>query len=86
MTKTDPKIDFSTFVLSLTSSVQVHLGLVQNPATQKTSTDLVAARHTIDILGILKDKTKGNLTQEEERLLDYILYDLRIKFVEINKE
>lgn len=79
-------IDFTTFVLSLASSAQVHLGTIPNPATNKTETDVVAARQTIDILGVIKEKTKGNLTNDEERLLEYVLYDLRMKFVEKDKK
>lgn len=80
------QIDFTTFILSLASSAQVHLGLIPNPVSAKTETDTTAARQTIDILDILKQKTKGNLSGDEERLLDYILYDLRMKFVEVSKK
>lgn len=79
-------IDFTTFILSLASSIQIHLGLIENPATKKTDTDMVAARQTIDILGMLKEKTKGNLSNEEERLMEYVLYDLRMKYVELSKK
>ena len=84
--KSSLPIDFMTFILSLVSSAQIHLGLIPNPVTQKTESDLRAARQMIDILDILKEKTKGNLTNDEERLIDYVLYDLRMKFVELNKE
>lgn len=79
------QIDFTTFVLSLVSSTQVHLGLIANPVTGKQEKDMLAARQSIDILDMLKEKTKGNLAGEEERLLDYVLYDLRMKYVELNK-
>ncbi len=79
-------IDFTTFVLSLVSSAQVHLGLIPNPVTQKSESNLEAARQTIDIIAVLKDKTKGNLTNDEGRLLEYVLYDLRMKFVELSKK
>jgi len=79
-------IDFNTFVLSLVSSAQVHLGLIPNPVTKQTETNIEAARQTIDIIAVMKDKTKGNLTADEERLLDYCLYDLRMKFVDMNKK
>ncbi|MFH1873902.1 MAG: DUF1844 domain-containing protein [Pseudomonadota bacterium] len=79
-------LDFSTFFLSLASSVQVHLGLIPNPATNKSEKDLTIARQTIDIMNMLKEKTKGNLSGDEQRLVDYILYDLQMKFVEVNKE
>jgi len=83
--KSSLPIDFMTFILSLVSSAQIHLGLIPNPVTQKTESDLRAARQMIDILDILKEKTKGNLTNDEERLIDYVLYDLRMKFVEMSK-
>jgi len=79
------EIDFMTFVLSLASSVQVHMGLLPNPSTDKQEKNMELAKQTIDILGMLQDKTKGNLNKEEERLLESLLYDLRMKYVEINK-
>lgn len=78
-------IDFTTFILSLVSSAQVHLGLIPNPVTKKQEPNMEAARQTIDIIDVLKEKTKGNLTGDEERLLEYVLYDLRMKYVEMNK-
>jgi hypothetical protein len=80
-----PAIDFSTFVLSLSHSALVHLGDAPMPDGQVTERDLALARQTIDLLAILQDKTRNNLTGEEERLLDQALYDLRIRFVEISK-
>lgn len=79
-----PPIDFLTFVLSLASSAQVHLGLIPNPVTGKPEKSLDLAKQTIDILGVLQEKTKGNLTKDEERLLEGVLYDLRMKYVELN--
>lgn len=81
-----PAIDFTTFVLSLVSSTQVHLGLIENPVSKKKEPDMLAARQSIDILDMLKEKTKGNLSNEEERLVEYVLYDLRMKYVELNKK
>lgn len=78
-------IDFSTFVLSLASSAQVHLGALPNPVTGKSERDLELAKQTIDILGMLEGKTKGNLSAEEEQLLSSLLYDLRVMFVEIQR-
>ena len=76
-------IDFYTFVLSLGSSAFVHLGDAPHPETgQPAEPDLLVAKQTIDILAMLREKTKGNLTPEEERLLDTLLTDLRIRFVE----
>ncbi len=75
-------IDFATFVLSLASSTQVHLGAVPNPATGAQEKDLGLARQTIDILGMMQDKTKGNRTPEEDRLLEHILFDLRMMYMQ----
>jgi len=80
-----PAIDFSTFVLSLSHSALVHLGDAPLPDGDVSEQDLQLARQTIDLLGILQEKTRNNLTGEEERLLDQALYDLRVRFVEIAK-
>ena len=80
-----PEIDFATFVLSLATSAQVHLGIIANPATGKKESDLTLAKQTVDILGILQEKTKGNLSDEENRLVEHVLYDLRMIYVEKNK-
>ena len=79
-------IDFSTFCISLGTSAMVNLGAVTNPETNETSINLPLAKQSIDILGILKDKTVGNLTPEEGRLLDNLLFDLRMAFVEASKK
>ncbi|MFH0799601.1 MAG: DUF1844 domain-containing protein [Pseudomonadota bacterium] len=80
-----PEINFLTFVLSLATSAQVHLGVVPNPVSGKEEKDMGAAKQTIDILGILQEKTKGNLSDDEDRLLQHVLYDLRMMYVEKNK-
>jgi Domain of unknown function (DUF1844) len=80
-----PPIDFPTFILSLATSAQVHLGAIPNPATGKEERNLSIAKETIDLLGMLQEKTKGNLTPDEERLFDHVLYDLRMMYVERNK-
>jgi len=80
-----PAIDFSTFVLSLSHSALVHLGDAPSPDGQPEERDLSLARQTIDLLAILQEKTRNNLTGEEERLLDQALYDLRVRFVEVSK-
>jgi hypothetical protein len=79
-----PAIDFSTFVLSLSHSALVHLGDAPSPDGE-AGRDLALAKQTIDLLGILQEKTRNNLSGEEERLLDQVLYDLRVRFVEISK-
>ncbi len=76
-----PKIDFATFIFSLNSSVFVQLGLLEDPATGQKEKNLPMAKQTIDILGMLEEKTRGNLTKEEENMLKNILYDLRILYV-----
>ncbi len=76
-----PPVNFSTFILSLNSSALVHLGELPMPGGDTCNKDLNLARHSIDVLAMLQEKTKGNLTEEEEKLLQHILYDLRMKFV-----
>ena len=72
---------FSTFVLSLSTSALVHLGELPDPITNTKEINLQLAKQTISIIEMLKEKTKGNLTKEEESLLDNVLYDVRLKFI-----
>ena len=76
------EIDFSTFVIGLSAQALAHLGEIPDPMHQAVRVDLEAARQVIDILGLLRDKTKGNLDHAEGPLLEGILYDLRMKYVE----
>ena len=76
-----PEINFSTFVFSLSSSALLHFGEIPDPATGTKQTNLPMAKHTIDMLGMLEEKTKGNLTDDEAQLLNNILYDLRMRYV-----
>ncbi|MBN1255705.1 MAG: DUF1844 domain-containing protein [Deltaproteobacteria bacterium] len=76
-----PEVNFSTFVYSLSTSVLVHLGEIPEPISEKMDKNLPLAKQTIDILGILQEKTKGNLTPDEENLLNSFLYDLRMRYV-----
>ncbi len=76
-----PKIDFSMFIFSLNSSVLVNLGVLEDPVTRQKTKNLDAAKQTIDILAMLEEKTKGNLTNQEEEMLKHILYDLRMIYV-----
>ena len=76
-----PEIDFSSFVFSLSTSALLHLGEVPDPVTGKTEKDLPLAKQTIDILGMLQDKTRGNLTADEGKLLENLLADLRWRYV-----
>jgi uncharacterized protein DUF1844 len=77
-----PDINFTTFVVSLSTQALMHLGEIPDPITNQPERDLPAAQHVIDILGMLQDKTRGNLDHDEEGLLRSILFDLRMKYVE----
>jgi hypothetical protein len=77
-----PEVSLATFVLSLSSSALVHLGEVPDPETQSVQVDLPLAKQVIDTLGMLQDKTRGNLDSDEERLLKTVLYDLRMRYVQ----
>jgi hypothetical protein len=82
MTDAKGAIDFYTFVLSLGSSAFIHLGDAPSPETGELSRpDLGLAKQTIDILVMLREKTRGNLTAEEEKFLENLLTDLRLRFV-----
>ena len=78
-------ITFSTFILSLNTAALIHLGELPDPITQKKKVNLLLAKQTIDTLEMLKEKTKGNLTIDEEKLLDTILYELKLKFIKISE-
>lgn len=80
-----PAPTFATFVLSLSTSALLQLGLIEDPSGQKPEPDLALARHTIDILEVLRDKTRGNLEEQEEQLLTQVLHDLHMRFVEAQK-
>jgi len=76
-----PEIDFSHFIFSLSTSVLIQLGEVQDPFTQKATKNLPLAKQTIDLIAMLKEKTKGNLTPEEGKIIENLLYDLRMRYV-----
>lgn len=78
-------LDFSFFVTTLGIQTSIFLGILENPITKKKEEDLTQAKFIIDTLSLLKEKTKGNLTQEEATLLDNILYELQIQYVEKTK-
>ena len=78
-----PGIDFHTFVLSLGSSALLHLGELERPGSGGPEKNLTLAKHTIDILGMLQEKTRGNLSPAEDKLMESLLYDLRLKYVEL---
>jgi hypothetical protein len=74
-------IDFPSYVISYYTQGMVLLGEVPNPYTKKMEEDVDAARHTIDILSMLEQKTKGNLSKDEQQLLESVIYELRLKFM-----
>jgi hypothetical protein len=77
-----PPIDFYTFLFSLGSSAAIHLGDAPHPESGAPAENLLLAKQTIDILGMLEEKTRGNLTPDEAKLLDSLLYDLRLRYVQ----
>lgn len=80
-----PEINFATFVISLCSSALIHLGIAPDPITGEQQKDLAIAKQTIDMLAMLQEKTRGNLTEEEAQLLESMLYDLRMRYVAESK-
>jgi hypothetical protein len=77
-----PPVDFATFILSIVTSAMVSLGEAKAPDGE-THLDLPLARQMIDLIAMLQDKTRGNLSGEEERLINQVLFDLRMKFIEV---
>jgi len=75
------ELGFSTFILSLSTSALVHLGELPDPVTNEKGMNLQLAKQTISVIELLKEKTKGNLNAEEEKLIDTVLYDVRLKYV-----
>lgn len=74
-------IDFTSYILGYYTQGLVLLGEVPNPYTNKTEEDLQAARHIVDLLGMLQEKTKGNLSADEAQLLESVLYELRMRYM-----
>ena len=81
-----PEINFSTFVIGLSTQALMHLGEISNPMSGQVEIDVPTAKQMIDILGLLKEKTRGNLNASEDRLMEDILFDLRMKYVEAVKK
>ena len=80
-----PPVDFSGLIVSLAQAAMMHLGQLPDPKTGERRRDMELARHTIDTIAMLKDKTRGNLSEEEQKLLDHTLTDLRLAYVQLNK-
>lgn len=81
---THAELNFSTFIMGLTTQALMHLGEIAEPG-QANAPDLAAAKQMIDLLGILREKTTGNLDPDEEQLLATMLYDLRMRYVEVSR-
>jgi Domain of unknown function (DUF1844) len=81
-----PELNVSTFVISLSTQALMHLGEIGNPISGKVETDVPVAKQMVDILAMLRDKTRGNLDPNEDRLMEDILFDLRMKYVEAVKK
>ncbi len=76
-----PEVTFTSLIFSLSSSALYHFGEIADPQTGEKKKDLTLAKHAIDTIAMLKEKTKGNLTQEEEKFIDSVLTDLRWRYV-----
>lgn len=81
-----PKLDFTTFVLSVSSAAFMGLGLTPRPGSKESKIDLELARHNIDLLELISQKTKGNLSADESKLLESLLYETRMRFVDVQKK
>ncbi len=81
-----PEVTFMAFIMSLNTSAMFHLGEIADPATGEKLIDFSLARHAIDTLALLQEKTKGNLDGDEEEMLKNILYDVKIRFVQVVKD
>jgi len=76
-----PEINFPTFIFSLNSSALVNLGVIEDPASNQKAKNLPLAKQTIDILGMMEEKTQGNLSDDEANMLKTMLYELRMLYV-----
>jgi len=81
-----PEVTFMAFVMSLNTSALFHLGEIADPVTGEKLIDLSLARHAIDTLALLKDKTRGNLNDDETEMLKNVLYDVKLRFVAVAKD
>ena len=81
----DPNTSFASFVMSLAATAAVHLGDLADPMTGQTRVDVAYAGHIIDLLAMLQQKTVNNLDAEEAQLLEQVIYELRLRFVDVSK-
>jgi len=79
----EPELSFTAFILSLASTAAIHFGDLADPVSgEQAELNLEGARQMIEILGLLEQKTRGNLTAEERQILEQVLYELRLRFVD----
>jgi len=83
--KSLPPMDFGSFILSLAETALFHLGLIKIPGSDEPRKDIQAARQTIDLLALLEEKTRGNLTENEQKIMAETLFQLRMAFVQASK-
>ncbi|MBW1681088.1 MAG: DUF1844 domain-containing protein [Deltaproteobacteria bacterium] len=76
-----PEVNFTSLIFSLSSSALFHLGEVADPQTGEKKQDLPLAKHAIDTIAMLREKTEGNLTDEEKKFIENVLADLRWRYV-----
>jgi hypothetical protein len=76
-----PEVNFSTLIVSVSTEILFHLGELPHPVSGEKKKDLPLAKHAIDTLAMLKEKTQGNLTEDEQKLLEGMLYDLRMAYI-----
>lgn len=77
----EPEVTFSSLVVSLSSTAFLHLGAIPDPGTGKQEKNLTLAKQAIDLLGVLREKTRNNLSPDEENLFNHLLYDLRMAYI-----
>ncbi|MGA1844137.1 MAG: DUF1844 domain-containing protein [bacterium] len=81
-----PEVDFPSFIMSLCTSVYIHLGEIPDPTTNQNEPNLPLAKQTIDLIAMLKEKTEGNRTEDEDKLLDEMLYSLRMRYIAVSQK
>jgi hypothetical protein len=85
-TPEEPEVTFTTFMVGLSTQALAALGEISDPVSGARSKDLQAAQQLIDIIGMLREKTRGNLDRDEDGLIEAILFDLRMKYVELARQ
>ena len=81
-----PEPDFITFIFTLSTHAQIGMGLFPNPISKKVEVDLDLAKYQIDVIGMLQEKTKGNLNKDEEKFIDSILHELRMVYINVSQQ